>query len=338
MVRETKGYFMAVKAKVLCMGNAIVDIIARVDDAFLAKHDREKGAMLLVDATTSARIYDDMPPAVERSGGSAGNTAAGVASFGGSAGYIGKVHDDQLGTVFRHDIRAAGVTFETEASLNGAPTATSMILVTPDAQRTMNTHLGACTEISEADVLEADVAGAEILYVEGYLWDTPPMKAAVLKAMDLAIKHGTKVSLTLSDSFCVDRFRDEFRDLVENRVDILFANEAEITSLYQTETFEEAVALLKPHVRIAALTRSEKGSVLMNRDNELSVPAFPTVVEDTTGAGDLYAAGVLYGLSSGHDLETCGRLGSMAAAEVISHLGARSEVSLKELAALKLGL
>lgn len=329
---------MADTAKILCMGNAIVDIIARVDDAFLAKHEREKGAMLLVDAETSARIYADMPPAVERSGGSAGNTAAGVASFGGSVGYIGKVHDDQLGTVFRHDIRAEGVTFNTLPATEGAPTATSMILVTPDAQRTMNTFLGACTEISEQDILESDVAGADILYVEGYLWDTAPMKAAVLKAMDIAIRNNTKVSLTLSDSFCVGRFRDEFRDLVENKVDILFANEAELISLFETDTFEEAVALLKPHVRIAALTRSEKGSVLLSKEEEVTVSAMPTTVEDTTGAGDLYAAGVLFGLTSGYDLETCGKLGSLAAAEVISHLGARAEVSLKDLAAEKLGL
>lgn len=329
---------MAVGAKVLCMGNAIVDIIARVDDAFLTKHEREKGAMLLVDAEKSASIYKDMPPAVERSGGSAGNTAAGIASFGGSAGYIGKVHDDQLGTVFRHDIQAVGVDFNTAASKNGAPTATSMILVTPDAQRTMNTFLGACTEISEDDVVEADVAEADILYVEGYLWDTPPMKAAVLKAMDMAIKHGTRVALTLSDSFCVDRFRDEFRDLVENKVDILFANEAEILSLYQVDNFDDAVVQLKQHVRIAALTRSEKGSLLMSSDQSVAVDAFPAVVEDTTGAGDLYAAGVLFGLANGHGLEVSGKLGSLAASEVISHLGARSEVSLKDLAAEKLGL
>lgn len=323
-------------ARVLCMGNAIVDIIARVDDAFLVKHEREKGAMNLVDAETSASIYADMPPAMERSGGSAGNTAAGIASFGGSAGYIGKVHDDQLGAVFRHDIQAVGVDFNTKAASIGAPTATSMILVTPDAQRTMNTYLGACTEISEDDVLEADVAAADILYVEGYLWDTAPMKAAVLKAMEFAKNNNTKVSLTLSDSFCVDRFRDEFRDLVDSQVDILFANEAEILSLYEVATFEEAVTELKSHVKLAALTRGEKGSVLLSSNEEISVPAFPTTVEDTTGAGDLYAAGVLFGLSEGKGLETCGKLGSLAAAEVISHLGARAEVSLKELASEKL--
>ncbi len=329
---------MAGEAKVLCMGNAIVDIIARVDDAFLAKHDRTKGAMMLVDAAASARIYADMPPAIERSGGSAGNTAAGIASFGGSAGYIGKVHDDQLGIVFRHDIRAAGVAFNTAAASDGEPTATSMILVTPDAQRTMNTHLGACTEISGDDVIEAEVAAADILYVEGYLWDTAPMKAAVVKAMDLAIKHGTKVSLSLSDSFCVDRFRDEFLALVKDKVDILFANEAEITALFQVETFGEAVALLRPHIRVAALTRGAEGSVILTKDQEAAVAAFPTEVEDTTGAGDLYAAGVLYGLSEQHDVETCAKLGGLAAAEVISHLGARAEVSLAELAAEKLGL
>ncbi len=324
---------MAAAAKVLCIGNAVVDIIARVDDDFLAKHEREKSAMNLVDAETSARIYDDMPPAVERSGGSAGNTAAGIASFGGNAGYIGKVHDDQLGTVFRHDIQAVGVDFNTKPATEGAPTATSMILVTPDAQRTMNTYLGACTEISEDDVSEAEVAAADILYVEGYLWDTAPMKAAVLKAMDLAQKNGTKVSLSLSDSFCVDRFRDEFRDLVENKVDILFANEDEILSLYQTKSFDEALAALKPHVKLAALTRGAEGSVLLTKDEQVTVPAAPANVEDTTGAGDLYAAGVLYGLSVGKDLQTAGALGSLAAAEVISHLGARAEVSLKQLAA-----
>jgi len=329
---------MAGEAKVLCMGNAIVDIIARVDDAFLAKHDRDKGAMMLVDAAASARIYADMPPAIERSGGSAGNTAAGIASFGGSAGYIGKVHDDQLGTVFRHDIRAVGVTFDTAAATEGAPTATSMILVTPDAQRTMNTHLGACTEISEADVVDTEIAAADILYVEGYLWDTAPMKAAVAKAMDLAIMHGTKVSLSLSDSFCVDRFRDEFLALIKDKVDILFANEAEITALFQVDSFGEAVAMLRPHIRVAALTRGAEGSVILTKDQEVAVAAFPADVEDTTGAGDLYAAGVLYGLSKNHDIEACAKLGGLAAAEVISHLGARAEVSLKDLATEKLGL
>jgi len=329
---------MTTKNQVLCMGNAIVDIIARVDDTFLEKHDRIKGSMMLVDAETSATIYDDMPPAVERSGGSAGNTAAGIASFGGNAAYIGKVHNDQLGKVFRHDIQAAGVSFETQPATVGAPTATSMILVSPDAQRTMSTFLGACTELTPDDVKEADVANAAVLYVEGYLWDTPSMKATVLKAYELAHKGDTLVSLSLSDSFCVDRFRDEFVDLVENQVDILFANEAEIISLYQTATFDEAVEKLRPHVKVAALTRSEKGSVVVTQDEIIAVAALPAYVEDTTGAGDLYAAGFLYGYTNGKSLEESAKLGGLAAAEVISHLGARPEVKLADLAEEKLGL
>ncbi len=320
------------------MGNAIVDIIARVDDAFLSRHEQVKGAMLLIDADTSARLYDDMPPAIERSGGSAANTATGVASFGGRAAYIGKVHDDQLGRVFQHDIRAAGVAFETMPASEGAPTATSMILVAPDAQRNMNTYLGACTNISVDDIDPDYVADAEILYVEGYLWDTPPMKAAVLKAMDAAIAGGTKVALSLSDSFCVDRFRAEFLDLVKTKVDIVFANDAEIMSLFEVDTFEAAVAALRPHVKIAALTRGADGSVILTPDTEVSVPAFATEVEDTTGAGDLYASGVLYGLTNGHSYELCAQLGSLAAAEVIAHLGARSEVNLGELAKKELDL
>lgn len=329
---------MGAGTQVLCMGNAIVDIIARVDDAFLEKHERVKGSMMLVDADTSARIYDDMPPATERSGGSAGNTAAGIASLGGRAAYIGKVHADQLGTVFQHDIRAAGVSFETAPANEGAPTATSMILVTPDAQRTMNTYLGACVELTPEDVTDDVVGDAEILYVEGYLWDSPSMKAAVLKAFDLAHKAGRKVSLSLSDSFCVDRFRDEFLDLVENQVDILFANEDEIKSLYQVETFEEAAEKLQANGKLAAVTRGEEGSVAITADEMIAVEALATTVEDTTGAGDLYASGFLYGLTNGQSLETCAKLGGMAAAEVISHIGARPEVSLKDLKSEKLGL
>jgi len=327
---------MTAGTQVLCMGNAIVDIIARVDDHFLEKHERVKGSMMLVDAETSASIYADMPPAIERSGGSAGNTAAGIASFGGRAAYIGKVHNDQLGAVFTHDIRASGVSYETVPSSEGAPTATSMILVTPDAQRTMNTFLGACVELTPEDVHEAVIADAEVLYVEGYLWDSPSMKAAVLKAFELSHAAGRLISLTLSDSFCVDRFRDEFVDLVENQVDILFANEAEIKSLYQVDTFDEAAALLRPHVKIAALTRSERGSVILSKDGAIEVSAFPTEVVDTTGAGDLYAAGFLYGYTNGYSLENCAKLGGLGAAEVISQLGARPEKALASLVASKL--
>ncbi|WP_020398735.1 adenosine kinase [Kordiimonas gwangyangensis] len=324
--------------QVLCIGNAIVDIFARVEDDFLDAHDRIKGSMMLVDAETSARIYDAMPPAVERSGGSAGNTAAGIASLGGRAAYMGKVHADQLGTVFRHDIRAIGVHYETEPATEGAPTATSMILVTPDAQRTMSTYLGACGELALADIDESVVARADVTYIEGYMWDRDNQKEAVLKAMDVAHEHGKLVSLSLSDSFCVDRFRAEFVELVEGRVDILFANEAEIKSLYQTDTFEEAMERLRPHVKLAALTRSEKGSVVLSQDGMVEVAAHPASVIDTTGAGDLYAAGFLFGYTSGKSLEDCARLGGLAAAEVISHLGARPEVNLKKLAAEDLGL
>lgn len=323
---------MPEKTQVVCIGNAIVDIIARVDDAFLDKHERVKGSMMLVDAETSARIYDDMPPAVERSGGSAGNTAAGIASFGGEAAYIGKVYDDQLGTVFRHDIKAIGVSFETKPATEGAPTATSMILVSPDAQRTMSTYLGACTGLTPDDIDPETISNSAVVYVEGYLWDTPSMKASVLRAYEIAEENEVLISLSLSDSFCVDRFRNEFRDLVENKVDLLFANEEEIKSLYEVDSFEEAVECLRPHVKIAALTRSEKGSVVVTVDDMISVPAHPTDVEDTTGAGDLYASGFLYGYTSGKSLEDCARLGGLAASEVISHLGARPEVSMQDLA------
>lgn len=323
--------------QVLCIGNAIVDILARVDDQFLSDHDRTKGAMMLVDEETSAALYDAMPPAVERSGGSAANTAAGIASFGGSTRFVGKVRDDQLGKVFRHDIQAGGVLFSSEPSTEGEATATSMILVTPDAQRTMNTYLGACGRLTPSDILESDIKDSTAIYVEGYLWDRPAAKDAVRTAMAAAKKHGTLVSLSLSDSFCVDRFREEFRDLVENHVDILFANEDELISLYETDSFEAALEALRPHVKRAAITRGELGSVALSGDESIAVAALETNVEDTTGAGDLYAAGVLYGMTSGQSLETSANLGSLAAAEVISHIGARPDISLKE-AAEKAGL
>ncbi len=332
MAMKTDGSAAGAQTSVLCIGNAIVDIIARVDDAFLEKHERVKGSMMLVDAETSTRIYDDMPPAVEHSGGSAGNTAAGIASFGGSVSYIGKVHDDQLGAVFTHDIRAIGVSYDTKPLNEGLPTATSMILVTPDAERTMSTFLGACGQLMVDDIDEATVAAASVTYFEGYMWDTDNQKAAILKAMDLAHAYGGLVSISLSDSFCVDRFRAEFLDLIRDRVDILFANEDEIKSLYEVDNFDEAVELLRPHVKVGALTRSERGSVIISDDTSYKVPADTVNVIDTTGAGDMYAAGFLYGYTNGRGLEACGKLGSLAAAEVISHLGARPETSLAGLA------
>jgi len=324
---------------VVGIGNAIVDVLAKADDDFLTGNRLNKGTMTLIDAARAEILYAAMGPAIECSGGSAANTMAGLASLGGRAGYIGKVAADQLGEVFRHDIRAAGVTFATPALKSGAPTARCLIFVTPDAQRTMNTYLGACVELGPDDISEDMIAAASITYLEGYLWDKPAAKEAFRKAMRVAHAAGRKVALTLSDPFCVERHRDEFRDLVENHVDILFANEAEIISLYQAKDFDDALAHV--HVRkdkIVVLTRSALGSVVCNDGKVHAVPAEKVEhVVDTTGAGDLYAAGFLYGLTQGHGLETCARIGGIAAAEVISHFGARPEALLRNLVKSKLG-
>jgi sugar/nucleoside kinase (ribokinase family) len=273
-----------------------------------------------------------MGPGVEISGGSCGNTMAGVASFGGKGAYIGKVRNDQLGAVFGHDLKATGVSFETASATSGPATARCLILVTPDAQRTMNTYLGACTGLGPDDIDEARIGSAQVTYVEGYLWDAPAAKQAVLKAFDAAHAAGRKVSITLSDSFCVHRYRAEFRDLIRNKVDILFGNEAEITALYEVDTFERALAEARKEGKIAALTRSEKGSVVIKDGETWEVPAAPVAkVVDTTGAGDLYAAGFLFGFTRGKPLAECARLGGLAAAEVISHVGARPEQALKTL-------
>ncbi|MBL8837795.1 MAG: adenosine kinase [Alphaproteobacteria bacterium] len=324
---------------VVGIGNAIVDVIARTDDAFLATHGLVKGAMTLIDAARAETLYAAMGPGIEVSGGSAANTVVGVAALGATAGYIGKVCADQLGDVFRHDVRAAGVSFSTPPARSGPPTARCMVFVTPDAQRTMQTYLGACVELGPDDVDEATVAGAGVTYLEGYLWDKPAAKDAFRKAMKVAHDAGRKVALTLSDPFCVERHRAEFRDLVDNHVDILFANEAEIESLYQTDGFDAALvaAQAKP-ARINVLTRSAKGSVVAANGAVHRVPAEPVAkVVDTTGAGDLFAAGFLAGLAHGRDLPSCGRMGAIAAAEIISHIGARPETSLKQLVKAKLG-
>lgn len=317
---------------VLGIGNAIVDVISRSDEAFLGKHGLVKGSMMLIDEERAEQLYAGMGPGIEVSGGSCGNTMAGIASFGGKGAYIGKVRNDQLGGVFGHDLKATGVSFETPPATDGPATARCLILVTPDAQRTMNTYLGACTGLGPADIDAKLVASAQVTYVEGYLWDAPAAKQAVLKAFDAARAAGRKVSITLSDSFCVHRYRDEFRDLIRNKVDILFGNEAEIKALYEVETFEQAVAEARKEAKIAALTRSEKGSVVIKGDETHEVPAAPvSKVVDTTGAGDLYAAGFLFGLTHGKPLAECARLGGIAAAEVISHVGARPEQALKGL-------
>jgi sugar/nucleoside kinase (ribokinase family) len=318
---------------VVGIGNAIVDIIGRCDDAFLARHGAAKGSMRLVEADTVKALYGEMGPAVEISGGSAANTMVGVASFGGRAAFIGKVADDEFGRIFAHDIRAAGVSYETTRKAGGAPTARSLILVTPDGERTMNTFLGVSPELDHGEVDPALIEGSAICYLEGYLFDRPAAKAAFRQAAGLAAKAGRKVALTLSDAFCVDRHRAEFLELIRSSVDILFANEAEITSLYETTRFDDAVSQARRDTAFAVLTRSAKGSLILTGDGEATVAARPVArVEDTTGAGDLYAAGFLYGLAQGLPVERAGALGSLAAAEIISHVGARPATSLATLA------
>ncbi len=317
---------------VIGIGNAIVDVLSHAEDDFLVSHGLTKGVMTLIDAEQANRLYDNMGPGVEMSGGSAANTIAGLASLGGHGAFVGKVCDDQLGKVFRHDIRSLGVAFDTSAVHDSAPTARCLILVTPDAQRTMNTYLGACVELGPNDIDPATIAGAKITYLEGYLWDPPGAKDAFRKAVDIARQADRKVALSLSDPFCVDRYRHEFRELVEHGVDIVFANEDELKSLYEVETFDEGLQHIRGHCEIAALTRSEKGSVVVSGDEIHVVDAIPVDhVVDTTGAGDLYAAGVLFGLTQGLSLYDCGRIGGIAAAEVISHFGARPEVPLSSL-------
>ena len=318
---------------VTAIGNAIVDVLARADDALLTTHNLAKGAMSLIDTETAERLYGIMGPGTERSGGSAGNTAAVIAGLGGRVAYIGKVANDQLGEVFTHDIRAIGVTYDTTPLKGGLPTARCLIFVTPDAQRTMQTYLGATTQLGPEDVNMDYITSSKVVYLEGYLWDQPRAKKAMREAAIRAHDAGVKVSLTLSDAFCVARFRDEFLDLAEKHVDILFANESEILSLYQVERFDDALQHVRHHCEIAALTRSEKGSVILSGDEVHVIDAEKGVkVVDTTGAGDAYAGGFLYGYTQGYDLATCGRLGGLMAAEVISHMGPRPEADIKKLA------
>jgi sugar/nucleoside kinase (ribokinase family) len=318
---------------VVGIGNALVDVIAAVDDAFVEAHGYPHGAMTLIDLDEAEAIYADMPPAQETSGGSCANTIAGLASFGASSAFIGRVRDDQLGEVYTHDLRSLGVHFEVAPATSGPATGRCLIMVTPDAQRTQCTYLGASTFIAPEDVDPGVIARAQVTYLEGYLWDQPSAKDALRKAAAAAGDANRRVALTLSDPFCVDRHRDEFRTLVEHEIDVLFANEVEIRSLYETDDFDTALQHVRHRCEIAALTRSELGSVIVSGDEVHLVDAAPVDhVIDTTGAGDQYAAGFLYGLTRGHDLATCGRLGSAAAAEVISHFGARPMVSLAELA------
>jgi len=317
---------------VVGLGNAIVDVVAETSDATLEGLDLAKGTMTLVDEQRITDLYGAMGPAIEVSGGSAANTMAALAGLGADAAYVGKVRNDQLGEVFRHDIRAVGVNFETAPLASGPATARCLVFVTPDAQRTMATYLGACVELTPDDVDESVVANAQVTYMEGYLWDRPQAKEAFLKAARVAHEAGRQVALSLSDPFCVDRWRPEFLDLIDGHVDIVIANEAEITSLYQTDDFEKAANEVARHCRLAALTRGDKGSLIVAPDARHAIVAAPVgKVVDTTGAGDLYAAGLLYGLTHGMPLPETGRLAGLVAAEVLTRYGARIEHALTPL-------
>jgi sugar/nucleoside kinase (ribokinase family) len=324
----------AASIDVVGIGNAIVDVIARADEVFLEQEGLTKGTMALIDAERAEALYKMMGPGTESSGGSAGNTMAGFASLGGNGAYIGKVRDDLLGEVYRHDLTAQGVRFDTPPATDGPGTARCLILVTPDGQRTLNTYLGACTALGPDDIDPDIVGSAQVTYLEGYLFDPPLAQQAFRRAAEIAHAAGRNVALSLSDPFCVERHRAAFRELVEGHIDILFANEIEICSLYETRDFTAAAAAVRGRVAVAALTRSAAGSVVLGNGEEHSVAAHPVArVVDTTGAGDLYAAGFLYGLTHGLPLPICGEIGGLCAAEIISHFGARPERNLAELIA-----
>ncbi len=318
---------------VIGIGNAIVDVLSHSEDAFLSDHGLTKGSMALIDATQADKLYDQMGPGVECSGGSAANTIACLANLGAKSAFIGKVKDDGLGKIFAHDIKAAGVDFSSQLAEKGPSTARCLILVTDDAQRTMNTFLGACVNLTPDDIDPDYIARGAVTYLEGYLWDPDHAKEAFLKASMAAHKADRQVSLSLSDAFCVDRHRKSFQDLVEHHVDILFANEDEIMSLYEVDTFDAALQCVRDKCSVAALTRGDKGSVVIS-GNEIHVVDCEPVdhVIDTTGAGDAYAAGFLFGYTKNFDMGTCARLGSICSAEIISHYGARPEADLADLA------
>ncbi len=311
------------------IGNAVVDVLTHAEDAFLVRNDLAKGAMTLVDADQAQKLYDEMGPAVEVSGGSASNTMAGFASLGGNGAFVGKVRNDQLGGIFSHDIQAAGVRYETPLATSGAPTARCLIFVTPDAQRTMQTYLGASVALGPDDIDEALIAGARVTYLEGYLWASDSGREALIKAAQIAGKAGNKVSFTLSDAFLVDAFREDFITFIREHVDILFANEVEVTALVEAQDFDDSFQHTRGLCEIAALTRSEKGSVVVAGNEVHVIDAVPVdQVLDTTGAGDLYAAGFLFGYTQDKDLAACAHMGSLAAGEIVGHFGARPETSL----------
>jgi len=323
---------------VVGIGNAIVDVLVQANDDLIDNFELTKGTMALVDEAQAERLYASVGPGLETSGGSAANTLAGVAQLGGRAGFIGRVRNDQLGGIFTHDIRSVGARFDTPAATEGPSTARCLILVTPDAQRTMCTYLGASVGLDPADLDLDMVAQAKVLYLEGYLWDSDEAKAAFITAAEVARAHGGEVALSLSDAFCVERHRESFQELVDGHVDILFANEMEITALYKANSFEEAADQVRGRCKLAALTRSEQGSLVLNGAGTHSVAPFQLgPLLDTTGAGDLYAAGFLHAYTQGQSLDECGRLGSLCAGQVVTQLGPRPQGSLKQLVAQHLG-
>lgn len=318
---------------VVGIGNAIVDVIAQHDEEFLDRFDLVKGAMVLIDSARAVELYEAMQAVTEASGGSAGNTLAGVASFGGRAGFIGKVADDHLGQVFAADSRNCGVHFDVKPGVGGEPTGRSMIIVTPDAQRTMNTYLGAATTLYRSDIPVQAVGDTKVLYCEGYIWDIDVTKDAIRYAIDLARASGARISFTLSDSFCVERHFDEWHELLDDRIDILFGNHDELLTLTRTDSFADAIEAVRGRCEILCATRGPAGSVIVTADETIEIPAVPAEPVDSTGAGDQYAAGFLYGYTNGYGLYDAAMLGSAAAAEVISHMGARPNRPLSELAA-----
>ncbi|WP_439530408.1 adenosine kinase [Pannonibacter sp.] len=319
----------------LCIGNAICDVFAHVEDDFLVAEGLVKASMRLIDTGEALRLYDKMGQTVRISGGSAGNTAAGIASLGGKPAYLGKVARDELGDSYAHDMKGTGVYFNTDPLVGGAPTARSMILITPDGERTMNTYLGACVELSPKDVDPAVVAASAVTYMEGYLWDPPAAKLAFLEAAKVAHENGRKVGLTLSDAFCVDRYRDEFQGLLRDGVvDLMFANEHELKSLYQTADLDTAIAAARETCKLTALTLGSNGAMAITREATVHAPALKvSEVVDLTGAGDLFASGFLFGLARDFDLKTSTELGCLCASTVITHVGARPERPLKAVAA-----
>ncbi|HAX92270.1 MAG TPA: adenosine kinase [Rhodospirillaceae bacterium] len=321
---------------VCAVGNAIVDVISDCDEAFLTTHSIVKGSMTLIDEERADYLYKAMGPGIEMSGGSIANSVAGMAALGGTPTYIGKVKDDQFGGIFRHDMRASGVHYPTPPTKTGPATARCLIMVTPDAERSMSTFLGACVDLSPEDIDRQQVANAQITFLEGYLFDKPKAQEAFRLAAKIAHDTGRRLALTLSDTFCVDRHREGFRELIKGEVDILIANEFEMMALYQVPTFEEAMEAARAECSVVAGTRSEKGAVIVSGDETYVIEAeHVPVVVDSTGAGDLFAAGLLYGMTHGQDLPTSGRIGALAAAEVISHYGPRPQRDIKEMVRAK---